>query len=146
MLRNCPQPPILTVNSLPTPTFTSTPSAPVCTNASVTYATQTAQSAYNWVIPGLLGTDYSIVGGGTSTNTITLNWLTTGSKTVTVNYNNAAGCTGASAATNTVTVNPQPAPSFTVSPTANGCVGSSTSHTPHKDYNLLMPGRFQVHR
>jgi hypothetical protein len=96
----------ITVNALPTPTFTTSPAATLCSATSATYTTQSGQSNYIWNVPGTLNTDYTIASGsiGTSSNTVTINWLTSGSKTVTVNYNNASGCTAASPASNTTTV------------------------------------------
>ena len=41
---------------------------------------------------------------GAGTSSITVTWLTTGSKTVTVNYNNANGCTAVNPGTYTVTL------------------------------------------
>ena len=104
----------LTINTLPTPTFTVAPGANTCASTSVTYTTQASQSSYVWTVPGTLGTDYTITSGGISGTdyTVTLTWLTTGSKTVTVNYNNSNGCTGANAASNTMTVNPLPTPTI----------------------------------
>lgn len=87
----------------PTPTFTTSPSADVCKNASVTYTTQSGKTNYTWSIPGLSGTDYTITGGGTTTNSVTLTWLTGGSKTVTVGYTDA-GCASTTPASNTITV------------------------------------------
>ncbi|MCI9844387.1 T9SS sorting signal type C domain-containing protein [Flavobacterium pectinovorum] len=81
--------------------FTTFPSSPVCSNTDVTYTTQSGKTGYSWVIPGTLGSDYTITSGGVSTNSVTLKWLTAGSKTVTVNY--SGGCSGVGA-TNTVTV------------------------------------------
>lgn len=91
----------ITVNALPTPSFTSvSPSANVCEGTTVTYTTQGGQSNYAWTIPGIAGTDYTLVSGGTSTsNTVSLAWKNAGSGTVLqVNYENAAGCLGASPA------------------------------------------------
>ena len=101
---------LVTVNALPTVTFTTVPGATVCSTTAVTYTTQTGKTNYVWTLPGTAGTDYTITAGGigTSSNTVTLNWLTAGSKTVTVNYNNASGCAAAAAATNTTTVNVAP--------------------------------------
>ncbi len=55
----------------------------------------------------------------TTTTSVTLTWLTTGSKTVTVNYNNSFGCDGLAAATNTITVNLTPTAS--ISAPTDGC-------------------------
>jgi hypothetical protein len=100
----------ITVNAKPTVTFTAQPGAAACTNTDVVYSTQSGQSNYVWVIPGVLGTDYSITSGGTGVdNTVTLKWLTVGTKTVTVNYRNASGCSANAPTSSTATlVNPTP--------------------------------------
>ncbi len=119
----------ITINSLPTPTFTVAPVAPICIGGSATYTTQSGKTAYSWSLPGVVSTDYTITGGGTGpgSNTVTVTWLTGGNKTVTVNYLDINGCTGASPATTTTTVN-------TLPPVSGGsdvgiCQGSSTTLT-----------------
>jgi hypothetical protein len=102
-------------------TFTTSPSSPVCRNVDVTYTTQSGKTSYAWTISGSLGTDYTISAGGTTTNSVTLKWLTTGSKTVTVNYSGACSA----AATNTVTVNAIPATPGTITQPTNKCAGST---------------------
>jgi len=81
----------------PSPSFTASPGSSTALNTNVTYSTQTA-SSYFWKIPGVSGTDYAIVSGSTASSSITLKWLRGGSKTVSVNYTNAAGCQAAIAA------------------------------------------------
>ena len=90
----------------PVPTFTALPTSPQCTDVSVTYTTQDGKTNYIWSIPGTEHTDYEITSGGTSSNTVTLTWLTAGSKTVTVNYMEV--CQGVVPASSTITVNQQP--------------------------------------
>ena len=84
--------------SAPSPSFTSSAGSSTPLNTNVTYSTQSVAGTYFWNIPGVSGTDYSIVSGSTSSNSITLKWLRGGSKTVTVNYTNASGCQGVAAA------------------------------------------------
>lgn len=107
----------LTVNSLPTPSFTAQPGASACIGVNVTYTTQGSMTSYVWGFPGVLNTDYSITSGGAGTNsTVTLKYLTTGSKTVTINYTDGNGCTAASATSSTATtVNPMPINNYNVS-------------------------------
>jgi hypothetical protein len=93
----------VTINPLPTPSFTVQPGASACIGVGVTYTTQTGQSNYVWTYTGVSGTDYSIISGGGNTNTVTLKWLTVGSKTVTINYTNGNGCTAASPVSSTPT-------------------------------------------
>lgn len=95
---------LITVNSRPTPTFTTAPTGTVTINTNQTYTTQASQSSYIWTFSGTSGVDYNITSGGTSTdNSVNITWLTTGGKTITVNYNDANGCNGASSASSTIT-------------------------------------------
>lgn len=98
----------------PVPTFTESPTSQQCINNEVTYATQADKTNYVWDISGTEDTDYEIISGGTSLdNSVTLIWLTGGSKTVTVNYTEE--CEGITPASSTITVNPLPTLiSFTV--------------------------------
>ena len=98
----------------PTPTFTTSPSSPICKGVDVTYTTQSGKTNYVWNVPGTLNTDYSIVSGGlgANSNTVTLKWLTGGSKTVTVGYTES-NCASTTPATSTVTVS-----NATIAPTA----------------------------
>jgi hypothetical protein len=90
------------VNALPTPTFTDQPGATAFVNTDVTYTTENEKSGYVWIYPGTLTTDYTITSGGGNTNSVTLQYITTGSKTVTINYTDN-GCTAASATSSTAT-------------------------------------------
>jgi gliding motility-associated-like protein len=98
----------VTVAALPAPSFITSPGANTCAGASVTYTTQTGGGITNyvWTVPGTPGTDYSIISGGidASSNSVTLKWLTTGSKIVSVNYSNAAGCSATVATNSTPTL------------------------------------------
>ncbi|WP_343695966.1 T9SS sorting signal type C domain-containing protein [Flavobacterium sp.] len=94
-----------TINPIPVPTFTTQPAASVCVNTDVIYTTQAGQSNYVWNVPGVLNTDYIITAGATSTasNSVTVQWLTIGNKTVTVGYT-STGCASSTSASNTTTV------------------------------------------
>src|SRR5450759_3321901 len=122
---------ILTVNLLPTPTFTAQPGATACSATNMTYTTQALQSGYVWTFTGASGTDYSITSGGTGTdNTVTLKWLTAGSKTVSINYTNTGGCTAATATSSTATmVTLLPTPTFTAQPGATACSATNVTYT-----------------
>lgn len=134
----------VTVYAKPVPTFTTEPGASACVNSSVTYTTQAGQSGYTWVIPGVSGTDYTITAGSTSTNTVTLTWLTAGSKTVTINYTNSNGCTPASpTSSTTTTVNGVPLPSFTSQPSGTVCSSTDVTYTTQagqSNYIWSVPG------
>jgi gliding motility-associated-like protein len=122
---------LLTINLLPTPTFTVQPGATACSTTNVTYTTQTGQLSYVWTFTGVSGTDYSITSGGTGIdNTVTLKWLTAGSKIVTINYINAGGCTVATATSSTATmVTLLPTPTFTTQPGATACSATNVTYT-----------------
>lgn len=95
---------LVTVNSLPTPTFTAQPGVTTATNSNVSYSTEASQTNYVWTIPGVLNTDYSITSGGTTAdNTVVLKWLTEGNKTITVNYTNSNNCSAAIAISSILT-------------------------------------------
>ncbi|MBL0357018.1 MAG: Ig-like domain-containing protein [Chitinophagaceae bacterium] len=140
----------VTVNARPTITFTTAPGANVCASTNVTYTTQAGQSNYIWSVPGVAGTNYTIISGGigSADNTVTLQWITAGSKTVTVNYTNSNGCTGAAAASNTTTVNARPTPTFTVEPGVSVCVSvgvnttnvTYTTQAGQSNYTWSVPG------
>lgn len=132
-----------TVNALPTPTFTSSPSTNSCISSSYAYTTQSGQSSYVWTIPGINGTDYNITSGGVTTETVTIQWLTIGSKTVTVNYTNSAGCTGAAAGSSSTTVNSLPTPTYTAQPGASACISTDVIYTTQagqSNYIWTVPG------
>jgi hypothetical protein len=89
----------------PVPTFTAPVSGSACQSANVTYTTQSGKTNYIWTIGGTAGVDYTVTSGGSSTdNNLVVKWLTTGSKTVTVNYT-SGGCQGITPASSTITVN-----------------------------------------
>ncbi len=85
--------------------FTAQPGAATCSSVNVTYTTQPGQSNYVWGFTGVAGTDYSIISGGSSSdNSVTLIWLTAGSKSVTINYTNASGCTAVAPTASSATI------------------------------------------
>ena len=104
---------VITEKALPVVTFIAQPGASACIGVDVTYTTEISMTNYLWIFPGTENVDYSISSGGTgSSNTVTLKYLTAGSKTVTINYTNSDGCNAASATSSLVTmVNPLPTPS-----------------------------------
>lgn len=135
----------ITLDPLPVPTFTIEPSDPICIGEEVTYTTESGQSNYIWTLSGTQGVDYAITTGGvgTGSNTVTVQWLTVGAKTVTVNYTDANGCTGIAPASNTLTLDPLPAPSFTVEPSNPVCLNDAVTYTTQSgqsDYVWVIPG------
>jgi len=90
---------------LPTPTFTNQPGTSDCSNTPVTYTTQSGYNNYVWGIPGTAGLDYTIISGGSSTdNSVTLTWLTSGTKTVSINYYTSENCPAQSPTLSTPTI------------------------------------------
>ncbi|MBS1614716.1 MAG: T9SS type A sorting domain-containing protein [Bacteroidetes bacterium] len=121
---------VVTVHSLPTVTFSPAAPTDACIGTAVTYSTQSGNSNYMWLVPGsTLGTDYTLTGGGTSDNSATITWLTSGSKTVSVNYQNGNGCGAASATSANTTVHTLPVASFTTAPAAPVCPNVATTYT-----------------
>ena len=97
----------VTVNTLPVPTISGP--ANVCVqSANNVYTTQGGMTAYNWTV-----SSGGILTSGAGTSSITVTWNTSGSKTITVNYVNANGCSAANPGSFNVTVNALPVPTIT---------------------------------
>ena len=117
-----------------TPTFSAAPFASTCISNNTTYTTETGQFNYVWTLPGVLGTDYTIASGGVGAtdNSVTIHWLTSGVKAVTVSYSNSDGCTSATTSSTTTIFE---VPTFTVTNPAAVCspatanIVSSVSNT-----------------
>jgi hypothetical protein len=95
------------------------------------------------------GTDYTIISGGigAGSNSVTVNWLTSGTKNVSVIYTNSNGCTAIVPATNSLTVNPLPVPTFTVVPAPLVCEQSSSTYTTQSgksNYIWNIPGTLGI--
>jgi uncharacterized protein (TIGR02145 family) len=125
----------ITINSLPVPTITGPGS--VCLNSTTTYFTEPGMVNYVWSI-----TAGGIITGGGTTNTITVQWNTSGMNTIHVNYHDANGCTAAAPSSTNVNVNTLPVP------TLNGlnsiCSALSTIYTTDLGMNnyvwIVSPG------
>jgi len=106
---------VVTVKPLPVPVITGP--TPVCFgNTGLTYSTAAGKSDYVWSIQG------GVITGGQNTNSITVNWTTTGAQWVKVSYSEN-GCPAASPTQYNVTVNPLPVPVITGPNPA--CAGST---------------------
>ncbi|MEO6831239.1 MAG: hypothetical protein ABI378_03210, partial [Chitinophagaceae bacterium] len=119
----------LTLNARPIIAFSAAPGANSCLSTDVTYTTDAGKTNYIWNVPGVLATDYSITSGGigAASNTVTLKWLTTGIKVVTVNYTDGNGCTAVANATSSTTVGPNiGSPVFALGATSAPCQASGT--------------------
>ncbi len=127
----------------PTPTFTTSPGATSCPSTNITYTTDAGNTAYVWTFPGTINVDYKIISGGTATdNTVTIQWLTSGAKTVTVGYTNS-GCASTTPASNTTTVSSPITATFTISPSANSCGNTNVTYTTqggNTNYVWTFPG------
>lgn len=98
---------IISINPLPIPTIAGLNA--IQTMLSTVYTTEAGMSAYVWNISAG-GT--ITAGGGANDNSVTIIWNTAGPQTVSVNYNNATGCTAASATVLNVTVGLLPVPTI----------------------------------
>ncbi len=99
------------------------------------YTTQSGMSNYIWTVSA----GGSITSGGTtSSNTVTVTWISAGAKTVSVNYNSIYGCPGLAPAVYNVTVNPLPVP--TISGPNPGCTGVLETYITQAGMNSYLWG------
>jgi len=110
----------VTVNPLPVPSINGPVS--ICLNSAGIYLTESGMTNYQWSV-----TPDGTITSGTGTNSITVLWSTPGAKTITVNYNNANGCTAAAPSSYLVNVNTLPVPSL--NGLNNICIGNTTTYT-----------------
>ncbi len=112
----------VTVQILPIPVISGTNA--ICSGFTTLYSAQPGMTGYLWTIsPG--GT---LISGGTITdNTATVQWNTSGSQSVAVNFTNGNGCTALSPVTFPVNVFALPVP--VVSGPAAACLNSSQIYT-----------------
>ena len=117
-----PQAPIsvpFTVNSLPTPSFTSGENSVCFGVPGKIYTTLAGMSAYSWSITGGIIT----AGGTTTSNSATVTWNTLGSQSISVNYTDPATlCTAVAPTQLDVTVKPLPTP--TINGPSTACVNT----------------------
>jgi len=107
----------VTVNPIPSPSI-SGPTELCAGSNDVVYATQANFSNYVWNI-SYGGT----ITAGLATNEVIVNWATAGSRTISVNYNNALGCPAINSTVLDVTVNSTPVPVITGS--SQECQGAT---------------------
>jgi hypothetical protein len=122
---------------IPSPTIISTVNPVTCVGNNETYVTQSSEGPYIWNIPGTAGTDYTIVGTSNpsgmtifpaSTYSVTLKWISQGSKTVSVNYTGGGTCYAPVPASATTFVD-SPVATFTTAPGVNSCLNNSLTFT-----------------
>jgi hypothetical protein len=118
----------LSINVYASPTPTISGPATTCQGSSNNiYLTQYGFSNYLWTITG--GT----ITAGQGTYSATVTWNTTGTQSISVNYNNSNGCSAPSPTVYNVTVNALPVP--TISGLNNLCVNSgSYNYTTQSGY------------
>jgi uncharacterized protein (TIGR02145 family) len=110
----------VTVNALPVPAIGGP--ASVCVNSITNYSTAVGMTGYVWTVSA-----GGNITAGSGTSSISVQWTTTGSKTITVSYQDGNGCSPASPASYAVTVNLLPVPALTG---ANQiCVGNSVLYS-----------------
>lgn len=90
----------ITINPLPVPTVAGENS--VCLNSVQTYTTETGMTGYMWTIAG------GNIISGEETASVTVEWTSAGSQTISVSYANDNGCSAATATDYVVMVNTLP--------------------------------------
>ncbi len=92
----------------------------VCLNSSEVYTTDPGQSNYTWSV-----TSGTITSGGTTTdNTATITWITPGTGSVSINYDDVNGCTVISPTVLPVTIHPLP--NATINGTTSVCQNAAS--------------------
>lgn len=85
--------------------FTSSPTSQACTQTTYQYTAASGMQNYSWNISGVAGQDYTILSGGTSTsNMLSIQYLSAGMRVVSLNYNSPNGCLSGGSVTDTVVV------------------------------------------
>ncbi|TRZ72611.1 MAG: PKD domain-containing protein, partial [Bacteroidetes bacterium] len=112
----------VTVHALPAPAISGT--TILCAGTSgVVYSSQPGMMNYLWDVSA--GGSIT-AGGGTTNSTVTVTWNTPGAQTVSVNFNDANGCTALTPTVYPVTVNPLPVPS--IAGPASVCLNSTSTY------------------
>ncbi len=113
----------VTVKPHPSPTITGDNSACIGSSGNL-YRTEPGRSNYIWTVsPG------GVITQGQGTNELSVRWDNTGHKTISVNYENAYGCTAITPTLINVTVNPILPVSVTISGRNNICPGTTVTFT-----------------
>jgi hypothetical protein len=109
----------VTVNPMPVPALVGPLSVCVGTSG-VIYQTDAGMTNYDWSISA-----GGVITAGAGTNSVTVNWNTLGSQTLSVNYTNALGCSGATPHVFDINIVDRPVPVITGP--ANACLGFTTN-------------------
>jgi hypothetical protein len=108
----------VTVSALPVPVIAG--SNNVCVNGALhVYTTQSGYSDYVWTV-----TSGGTIASGQGTYQIEVNWHNAGNQTVTVNFENASGCSATTPTSFAVTVMPLPGTPDPIEGTPEVCVGA----------------------
>ncbi|MEI7525868.1 MAG: YDG domain-containing protein, partial [Mariniphaga sp.] len=120
------------IYALPVPSVTGSSSACVASTGNV-YSTESGQSNYIWTVSAG-GT--ITAGGGTSANSVTVTWNTTGAQSVSVAYTDTHGCTAGTATVKDVTVVSLPVPALSgpATPCVNHAGQEYTTDTGMSNY------------
>ncbi|MFN8298951.1 MAG: PKD-like domain-containing protein [Chitinophagales bacterium] len=87
------------INTAPTPAITPATAACELSTGNV-YTTASGGSSYSWTVTGGTVT----AGGGSSDNTVTIDWGSAGTGHIIINYTDANGCTATSATDQSITI------------------------------------------
>jgi hypothetical protein len=111
----------VTVQQSSTPVLTG-PTEACSDGAPVVYYTQSGQTNYQWAVsPG----NTVIAGGTPTTQSITIQWNATGAQWVSVNYNNAGGCSAGTPTQLNVNVSVTPGAAGSINGPAVVCAGAT---------------------
>jgi hypothetical protein len=124
----------VSVYARPSPTITG--SDTVCAGTSeIIYSTESGMTDYSWTI-----SSGGEITAGAGTSSVTVNWYSAGSQTVTAAYANANGCLPVTPANKTVTVNSRPVPS--IDGNTSVCIGPTetfyTTETGMSGYSWIV--------
>ncbi len=107
------------VATQPVPTITPSTTS-VCNLSTTSFTTESGKINYTWLVTG------GDIVSGDGTNSIMVQWNTSGNQTVEVNYDNPGGCSGGTPAISAVEVFALPAPSLIGDGSA--CIGETKTY------------------
>ena len=106
------------VNPLPAPAVSGPDSTCAGSEGNI-YTTEPGMTGYAWIV-----SSGGTITNGAGTNEISVSWTAAGAQTISVNYTDTNGCTGASPANYDVMVNPLPGPAGTINGVSPVCAGT----------------------
>jgi hypothetical protein len=109
----------VTVKQGSTPTITGPNN--ICVNSGYyNYTTESGMTGYTWTI-----SSGGVILYGATTNVVTVNWVASGSQSISVNYTNSNGCAAPSPVSYSVNVTNVPGPAGPISGTSSVCEGGN---------------------